>query len=106
MFLEERISILERRIALLEDEIRRLQLDFMRSTTATSNALSWMVPYKPTLTTKEAAHLLNRAPQTLRVWATYENGPVRPQRVNGRLLWATEEIVKLLKDGDQWASKP
>jgi hypothetical protein len=46
--------------------------------------------------TETAAYHLGRAPQTLRVWACYENGPLRPLRVNGRLLWPTAELRKLL----------
>lgn len=53
------------------------------------------------LPTIEAAHHLNRKPQTLRVWATYENGPIRPVRINGRLAWPTSEIRKLLNGGVQ-----
>jgi hypothetical protein len=43
-----------------------------------------------------AAHHLNRMPQTLRSWACLENGPIRPQRMHGRLMWAVEEIKMLL----------
>ena len=103
MFLEERIAVLERQMALLEDEIRRLRANVACSSTATP-VLPRPIPDSPTLTTKEAARLLNRAPQTLRVWATYENGPIRPQRLNRRLLWATEDVIKLIKYGDQMAS--
>jgi len=48
------------------------------------------------LPTAEAARHLNRAPQTLRVWACYENGPIRPIRVNGRLGWPVAELRRLL----------
>jgi len=48
------------------------------------------------LPTKEAAHHLNRAPQTLRVWAMSESGPLRPLRVNGRLAWPVSELRRLL----------
>lgn len=41
------------------------------------------------------AHL-NRKPQTARIWACRENGPLRPLRVNGRLAWPVAEIRKLL----------
>lgn len=42
-----------------------------------------------------AAHHLNRQPQTLRVWACKENGPLRPIRINGRLMWPTSELRRL-----------
>jgi len=46
--------------------------------------------------TNDAAFHLNRAAQTLRVWACFENGPIRPIRVNGRLAWSVAEIRSLL----------
>lgn len=48
------------------------------------------------LTTEEAAHYLNRRPQTLRAWACLENGALRPVRINGRLAWPVSEIKKVL----------
>lgn len=48
------------------------------------------------LTTPEAAAHLNRAQQTLRLWACRDDGPIRPLRINGRLAWPTAEIRKLL----------
>lgn len=48
------------------------------------------------LTTKEAAFFLNRRPQTLRVWACYEDGPLRPLRVNGHLAWSVSELRRVL----------
>ena len=51
---------------------------------------------RPTVTTAAAAHYLNRRPQTLRCWATYENGPLAPIRINGRLAWKTADILRLL----------
>lgn len=51
---------------------------------------------RPTISTKEAAFYLNRAPQTLYIWSCHENGPIRPLRINGRLAWPVSEIKKLL----------
>ncbi len=51
------------------------------------------------LTTAQAAEALNRAPQTLRKWASLETGPVRPIRINGRLAWPLDEIAALLNGG-------
>lgn len=48
------------------------------------------------LTTREAAHHLNRQQQTLRCWAMRENGPIQPLRINGRLAWPTADIRRLL----------
>lgn len=47
------------------------------------------------LPTTEAAFHLNRAHQTLRIWACKGNGPILPLRINGRLAWPTAEIKKL-----------
>ena len=48
------------------------------------------------LATREAAHHLNRSPQTLRIWACRGDGPIQPIRVGGRLAWPTDEIRRLL----------
>ena len=48
------------------------------------------------LPTADAAYHLNRAPQTLRMWACYEDGPLRPIRINGRLAWPVSEIRRVL----------
>jgi hypothetical protein len=48
------------------------------------------------LPTNEAARHLCRRPQTLRLWACDESGPLRPIRVHGRLLWPVEGIRTLL----------
>jgi len=48
------------------------------------------------LDTREAAFHLNRRPQTLRIWACKEDGPLRPVRINGRLAWPVKEIRRVL----------
>jgi hypothetical protein len=50
---------------------------------------------KPNLTTAEIAYYLDRRPQTLRVWACLENGPIRPRRIGGLLAWPTAEVKAL-----------
>ena len=47
------------------------------------------------LPTPEAAGHLNRAQQTLRIWAMTGH-PIKPLRVNGRLAWKTDDIRRLL----------
>jgi len=49
------------------------------------------------LTTEAAAFYLNRKVQTLRMWACYENGPLRPIRVNKRLAWSVADLRTLLR---------
>lgn len=51
---------------------------------------------RSSLPTPEAAYHLNRAQQTLRLWAMRENGPIRPLRINGRLAWPVAELRRLL----------
>lgn len=48
------------------------------------------------LPTPEAAYHLNRAQQTLRLWAMRENGPIRPIRVHGRLAWPVSDLRRIL----------
>lgn len=54
------------------------------------------IEIRTVLDTATAAFHLNRQPQTLRVWACNEDGPIRPLRVNGRLAWPVAEIRSLL----------
>jgi hypothetical protein len=51
---------------------------------------------RPAVGTAAAAHYLNRQPQTLRGWASAEDGPLRPLRINSRLAWRTADIRALL----------
>jgi len=51
---------------------------------------------RPTVATDAAAHYLHLAPQTMRIYACRENGPLRPLRINGRLHWETKKIRELL----------
>lgn len=46
-----------------------------------------------------AAFHLMRTPQTLRSWACYENGPLRPSRAGHRLYWAVADIKRVLAGG-------
>jgi hypothetical protein len=46
--------------------------------------------------TDAAAFYLNRRPQTLRTWAIYENGPLKPIRIMGRLAWSVKDIKRIL----------
>jgi hypothetical protein len=48
------------------------------------------------LTTAETAYALNRKEQTCRKWACLGNGPIRPVRVNGRLMWRVADLARLL----------
>ena len=51
---------------------------------------------RPAVDTAAAAYYLNRRAQTLRTWACREDGPVRPIRVNGRLMWPVAQLRELL----------
>lgn len=54
---------------------------------------------RPSVPTDAAAYYLNRRPQTLRAWASQENGPLRPIRISGRLAWSVAGIRSLLNGG-------
>ena len=56
---------------------------------------------RPTVPTNQAAYYVNRRPQSLRAWASLENGPIRPIRINGRLAWPIDQIKMLMKGGNQ-----
>jgi len=68
------------------------------------NYIPQFVPLKhetrPAIPTDAAAYHLNRRPQTLRVWACEESGPIRPIRINGRLAWSVAAIRNLLEGGE------
>lgn len=51
---------------------------------------------KPTVDTAAAAYYLNRRPQTLRCWAVYQDGPINPLRISGRLAWPVSELKRVL----------
>ncbi len=55
---------------------------------------------RPAVDTAAAAFYLNRRPQTLRTWACFENGPIRPLRINGRLAWRVADIKALVGVGE------
>lgn len=50
----------------------------------------------PAVPTNQAAHYINRRPNTLRIWAMREDGPLRPKRINGRLAWSVADIKALM----------
>lgn len=52
------------------------------------------------LTTAETARLLNRADQTLRGWASKDDGPLRPIRCGTkRLAWSSNDVRRLMIEG-------
>ena len=53
----------------------------------------------PNVTTDQAAFYLNRKPQTLRKWAAFENGPIRPIRINGYLAWPVDKLREITTRG-------
>lgn len=48
------------------------------------------------LTTREAAAFLGLKPQTLRCWACYEKGPIKPIRIGNRLRWRLADLDELI----------
>lgn len=49
------------------------------------------------VTTKQAAIMLNRKQQTLRLWNHHGTGPIKPIKINNRLGWRVADIEKLLR---------
>ena len=62
----------------------------------TFQPVSLALETRTALPTCEAGFHLNRAQQTLRLWAMREDGPLRPLRVHGRLAWPVNAIRALL----------
>ncbi len=62
-------------------------------------ALAALARGRDVLTTNEASAAINRCPQTLRKWACFENGPIRPIRISGRLAWRVADLQALLSGG-------
>ena len=56
-------------------------------------------------TTAEAADLLLRQPQTLRIWAMTGRGPIKPIKVLGRLGWRKSDVQRLLQAGGRYGSR-
>jgi len=65
--------------------------------TRTDSRLALGRETRSTLPTSEAAFHLSRSPQTLRIWACRESGPIRPLRINGRLAWRVADLKQLLE---------
>ena len=61
-------------------------------------------PSHELLRTSEAAHLLRVLPQSMRRWACYGIGPLRPVKVNGRLLWRLTDIERLTNPDNETAN--
>jgi len=51
---------------------------------------------RPVVETRQAAYYLLMEDQTLRAWACFENGPIRPIRIGRRLGWPMAKIRELL----------
>jgi hypothetical protein len=67
-----------------------------QAATDTPNYPNLLTEQRPTVDTETAAYWLSRRPQTMRIWACRENGPLRPIRINGRLAWSVASIRNLV----------
>lgn len=70
-------------------------------TVANQNFIPLALETRSAIPTDAAAHHLNRKPQTMRSWASTEQGPLRPVRINGRLAWPVAAIRALLEGGSK-----
>lgn len=96
------IKALEAHIARLEADIAMMRAERCAANPAeperaTPSAVD--LEKRSHVDTATAARWLNRNPQTLRKWACFEDGPLRPRRVGGRLAWAVADIRAILADG-------
>ena len=48
------------------------------------------------LLTKQAAHALGKAEQTLRDWNHCDKGPIKPKKIGRRLHWSVSDIEAFL----------
>ncbi len=90
---------LENRIARLEAELhglKKIMKAAPQNPSLSPSTTSLVSDTRSHVDTSCAAHWLNRTPQTLRKWACYEDGPIRPNRVNGRLSWSVADIRRVL----------
>lgn len=82
---------------LLRDGINQLQPDFNAAPSFLRHFAPLALEVRTHVDPACAAFHLGRRPQTLRVWACAENGPLRPIRINGRLAWSVAEIRRVLQ---------
>lgn len=93
------IKALEAHIAQLEADIATMQAErrtVLPAEPARAAGPAVDLETRTHVNTATAARWLNRAPQTLSGWACFEDGPLRPRRVGGRLAWAVADIRAIL----------
>ena len=54
------------------------------------------------LSTRQAAELLGISEQYMRVWASEDNGPIRPIKGGSRNKWLSTDVLRLMREG--WTS--
>lgn len=102
-------SIMNSALAVMEvvsssNEVKSTQvsdtLNQSKKTVAKRNIPSDFVPLdketRSHVSTNVMSYHMGRRPQTARIWACKENGPLRPIHINGRLAWSVVEIKRLL----------
>ena len=72
--------------------------DTSREATAQQQFTPLELETRPTVDTAAYAHYMHIAPQTARIHACKESGPIRPLRIPGsaKLHWPTAEIKRVL----------
>jgi len=79
-----------------EDRSGRMRNIPARPLQAIPEDLAAAFPGCVSITTRQAAVVLGRKPQTLHKWAHNESGPIQPKRVGRRLAWALADLSKLV----------
>jgi uncharacterized membrane protein len=110
--LRQELDEVEDEVASLAEAQQRVETEHMAATTAMSREPAPLLeirdfvdqaPFPPLesetrthVSTACAAYHLGRVPQTLRTWACFETGPLRPIRINGRLAWPVADLKQVL----------
>ncbi len=110
--LQQELDEVQDEVASLAETQQRVEREHMAATAAMSREPVPLLGIRPSVdrapfpplesetrthvSTACAAYHLGRAPQTLRTWACFESGPLRPIRINGRLAWPVVELKQVL----------
>jgi hypothetical protein len=90
------LTRLDTAVEQLRDEVSMLRSQLSMQTVPTCVPFSSLASEtREHVDTACAAFYLGRKAQTLRKWACYENGPVRPLRIHGRLAWSVADLRRV-----------
>jgi hypothetical protein len=91
------LSLTARPLSTLANSKTRNGRVFNERQASMASRVADLYPEAAAVSTEKAAKALDKRPQTLRRWACFESGPIRPVRINGRLLWRVSDLERLLE---------